>query len=58
MKRKIAQYLRRAEEIFTCHLQRGLGDGSPTGTVSGRGGAMGSGADKGLGEPGEVLEAP
>uniref|UniRef100_A0A8B9ZNZ0 Protein kinase domain-containing protein n=1 Tax=Anas zonorhyncha TaxID=75864 RepID=A0A8B9ZNZ0_9AVES len=32
VKRKIAQYLRRAEEIFTCHLQRGLGDGSPTGT--------------------------
>uniref|UniRef100_A0A8C3BS48 Ribosomal protein S6 kinase like 1 n=1 Tax=Cairina moschata TaxID=8855 RepID=A0A8C3BS48_CAIMO len=29
VKRKIAQYLRRAEEIFTCHLQRGLGDGSP-----------------------------
>ncbi|NXI61130.1 RPKL1 protein, partial [Anseranas semipalmata] len=32
VKRKIAQYLRRAEEIFTCHLQRGLGDGSPAGT--------------------------
>ncbi|XP_032043865.1 ribosomal protein S6 kinase-like 1 [Aythya fuligula] len=31
VKRKIAQYLRRAEEIFTCHLQRGLGDGSPAG---------------------------
>lgn len=34
MKRKITQYLRRAEEIFTCHLQRALGDGSPGGTVS------------------------
>lgn len=58
MKRKIAQYLRRAEEIFTCHLQRGLGDGSPAGTVSSRGAEMGSGADKGVGEPGEVVEAP
>ena len=34
VKRKITQYLRRAEEIFTCHLQRALGDGSPGGTVS------------------------
>lgn len=34
VKRKITQYLRRAEEIFTCHLQRSLGDGSPGGTVS------------------------
>ncbi|OXB73028.1 UNVERIFIED_CONTAM: hypothetical protein H355_016457 [Colinus virginianus] len=32
VKRKITQYLRRAEEIFTCHLQRALGDGSPGGT--------------------------
>lgn len=32
VRRKVAQYLRRAEEIFTCHLQRGLGDGSPAGT--------------------------
>ncbi|XP_015720576.1 ribosomal protein S6 kinase-like 1 [Coturnix japonica] len=32
VKRKITQYLRRAEEIFTCHLQRSLGDGSPGGT--------------------------
>ena len=34
VKRKITQYLRRAEEIFTCHLQRALDDGSPGGTVS------------------------
>ncbi|NWX99364.1 RPKL1 protein, partial [Nothoprocta ornata] len=32
VKRKITQYLKRAEEIFTCHLQRSLGDGSPTDT--------------------------
>ncbi|OXB66843.1 hypothetical protein ASZ78_003545 [Callipepla squamata] len=32
VKRKITQYLRRAEEIFTCHLQRALGAGSPGGT--------------------------
>uniref|UniRef100_A0A8C9FSX9 Ribosomal protein S6 kinase like 1 n=1 Tax=Pavo cristatus TaxID=9049 RepID=A0A8C9FSX9_PAVCR len=32
VKRKITQYLRRAEEIFTCHLQRALSDGSPGGT--------------------------
>ncbi|XP_072193355.1 ribosomal protein S6 kinase-like 1 isoform X2 [Excalfactoria chinensis] len=31
VKRKITQYLRRAEEIFTCHLQRTLLDGSPGG---------------------------
>ncbi|NXN98577.1 RPKL1 protein, partial [Rhinopomastus cyanomelas] len=29
VKRKISQYLRRAEEIFTCHLQRAAGAGSP-----------------------------
>ncbi|KAM8807943.1 ribosomal protein S6 kinase-like 1 [Eudromia elegans] len=28
VKRKITQYLKRAEEIFTCHLQRSLGGGS------------------------------
>ncbi|KAM9381245.1 ribosomal protein S6 kinase-like 1 [Phaethornis superciliosus] len=32
VKRKITQYLRRAEEIFTCHLQRAVGDGDPAGT--------------------------
>ncbi|XP_025907647.1 ribosomal protein S6 kinase-like 1 [Nothoprocta perdicaria] len=32
VKRKITQYLKRAEEIFTCHLQRSLGEGSPTDT--------------------------
>ncbi|KFO97143.1 Ribosomal protein S6 kinase-like 1, partial [Calypte anna] len=32
VKRKITQYLRRAEEIFNCHLQRAVGDGNPTGT--------------------------
>ncbi|XP_062432151.1 ribosomal protein S6 kinase-like 1 [Rhea pennata] len=30
VKRKITQYLKRAEEIFNCHLQRTLGNGSPT----------------------------
>lgn len=33
MKRKITQYLKRAEEIFNCHLQRTLGNGSPNATV-------------------------
>nr|XP_020649541.1 ribosomal protein S6 kinase-like 1 isoform X1 [Pogona vitticeps]XP_020649542.1 ribosomal protein S6 kinase-like 1 isoform X1 [Pogona vitticeps]XP_020649543.1 ribosomal protein S6 kinase-like 1 isoform X1 [Pogona vitticeps]XP_020649544.1 ribosomal protein S6 kinase-like 1 isoform X1 [Pogona vitticeps]XP_020649545.1 ribosomal protein S6 kinase-like 1 isoform X1 [Pogona vitticeps] len=28
VKRKITQYLKRAEEIFNCHLQRTLGDGN------------------------------
>ncbi|NXD05687.1 RPKL1 protein, partial [Nothocercus nigrocapillus] len=28
VKRKITQYLKRAEEIFNCHLQRSLGSGS------------------------------
>ncbi|KAH0620490.1 hypothetical protein JD844_021008 [Phrynosoma platyrhinos] len=28
VKRKITQYLKRAEEIFNCHLQRSLGNGS------------------------------
>ncbi|XP_075359386.1 ribosomal protein S6 kinase-like 1 [Mycteria americana] len=32
VKRKITQYLRRAEEIFNCHLQRAAGGGSPTAT--------------------------
>ncbi|XP_051476437.1 ribosomal protein S6 kinase-like 1 isoform X2 [Apus apus] len=32
VKRKITQYLRRAEEIFNCHLQRAAGDGNPAGT--------------------------
>ncbi|XP_009472798.1 PREDICTED: ribosomal protein S6 kinase-like 1 [Nipponia nippon] len=32
VKRKITQYLRRAEEIFNCHLQRAAGDGNPTAT--------------------------
>ncbi|XP_064368373.1 ribosomal protein S6 kinase-like 1 isoform X1 [Dromaius novaehollandiae] len=32
VKRKITQYLKRAEEIFNCHLQRTLGNGSPTDT--------------------------
>ncbi|XP_009989879.1 PREDICTED: ribosomal protein S6 kinase-like 1 [Tauraco erythrolophus] len=32
VKRKITQYLRRAEEIFTCHLQRAAGDGNSTAT--------------------------
>ncbi|KGL85560.1 Ribosomal protein S6 kinase-like 1, partial [Tinamus guttatus] len=32
VKRKITQYLRRAEEIFNCHLQRSLGSGSPADT--------------------------
>ncbi|XP_055572123.1 ribosomal protein S6 kinase-like 1 isoform X3 [Falco cherrug] len=32
VKRKITQYLRRAEEIFNCHLQRAAGDGNPTTT--------------------------
>ncbi|NWU93527.1 RPKL1 protein, partial [Upupa epops] len=32
VKRKISQYLRRAEEIFTCHLQRDAGAGSPADT--------------------------
>ncbi|NXR75044.1 RPKL1 protein, partial [Pycnonotus jocosus] len=32
VKRKITQYLRRAEEIFTCHLQRAAGGGSSTAT--------------------------
>ncbi|KAM6335518.1 ribosomal protein S6 kinase-like 1 [Podargus strigoides] len=30
VKRKITQYLRRAEEIFNCHLQRAAGGGNPT----------------------------
>lgn len=45
MKLKIAKYLRRAEEIFNCHLQRTLGSGASPDTVrrpslgpSGRGG--------------------
>lgn len=29
MKRKITQYLRRAEEIFNCHLQRAAGGWQP-----------------------------
>ncbi|NXU26424.1 RPKL1 protein, partial [Thalassarche chlororhynchos] len=29
VKRKITQYLRRAEEIFNCHLQRAAGGGNP-----------------------------
>ncbi|NXS41170.1 RPKL1 protein, partial [Balaeniceps rex] len=32
VKRKITQYLRRAEEIFNCHLQRDAGGGNPTAT--------------------------
>ncbi|KAJ7399517.1 ribosomal protein S6 kinase like 1 [Pitangus sulphuratus] len=32
VKRKITQYLRRAEEIFNCHLQRDAGDGNTTAT--------------------------
>ncbi|XP_053882614.1 ribosomal protein S6 kinase-like 1 isoform X3 [Malaclemys terrapin pileata] len=32
VKRKITQYLKRAEEIFNCHLQRTLGNGSSTAT--------------------------
>ncbi|XP_041251609.1 ribosomal protein S6 kinase-like 1 isoform X3 [Onychostruthus taczanowskii] len=32
VKRKITQYLRRAEEIFNCHLQRAAGGGSTTAT--------------------------
>ncbi|XP_067152911.1 ribosomal protein S6 kinase-like 1 isoform X2 [Apteryx mantelli] len=32
VKRKITQYLKRAEEIFNCHLQRTLGNGSPADT--------------------------
>lgn len=39
MKRKITQYLRRAEEIFNCHLQRAAGGGNPTATVRGWRGA-------------------
>uniref|UniRef100_A0A8D0FKN2 Ribosomal protein S6 kinase like 1 n=1 Tax=Strix occidentalis caurina TaxID=311401 RepID=A0A8D0FKN2_STROC len=34
VKRKITQYLRRAEEIFDCHLQRAAGGGNPTGYSS------------------------
>lgn len=41
MKRKITQYLRRAEEIFTCHLQRAAGCGISTATVRGWRGAHG-----------------
>lgn len=33
MKLKITKYLRRAEEIFNCHLQRTLGSGASPGTV-------------------------
>lgn len=33
MKLKITKYLRRAEEIFTCHLQKTLGGGAGPGTV-------------------------
>ncbi|TFK12557.1 39S ribosomal protein L49, mitochondrial [Platysternon megacephalum] len=32
VKRKITQYLKRAEEIFNCHLQRTLGNGNSTAT--------------------------
>ncbi|XP_070610831.1 ribosomal protein S6 kinase-like 1 [Erythrolamprus reginae] len=32
VKRKITQYLKRAEEIFNCHLQRNLGNGNSTET--------------------------
>ncbi|NWR33689.1 RPKL1 protein, partial [Tachuris rubrigastra] len=32
VKRKITQYLRRAEEIFNCHLQRAAEDGNTTAT--------------------------
>nr|XP_056708174.1 ribosomal protein S6 kinase-like 1 [Euleptes europaea] len=32
VKRKITKYLKRAEEIFNCHLQRTLGDGNSTNT--------------------------
>lgn len=35
MKRKITQYLRRAEEIFNCHLQRAAEGSNPTATVRG-----------------------
>lgn len=33
VKLKIAKYLRRAEEIFNCHLQCTLGSGTSPGTV-------------------------
>lgn len=33
VKRKITQYLKRAEEIFNCHLQRTAGNGDSTETV-------------------------
>lgn len=33
MKLKITKYLRRAEEIFNCHLQRPLGSGASPSTV-------------------------
>lgn len=42
VKRKITQYLRRAEEIFNCHLQR-AGGGSSTATVRGWRGAAWAG---------------
>lgn len=35
VKLKITKYLRRAEEIFNCHLQRTLGSGTSPGTVRG-----------------------
>lgn len=35
MKRKITQYLRRAEEIFNCHLQQAAGGENPTAMVRG-----------------------
>lgn len=44
MKRKITQYLRRAEEIFNCHLQRAAGGGNSTATVRGWRGWDGSGS--------------
>lgn len=45
VKRKITQYLRRAEEIFNCHLQRAAGGGSTAATVRGwRGAARGDGS--------------
>lgn len=39
VKRKITQYLRRAEEIFNCHLQRAAGGGNSIATVRGWRGA-------------------
>ena len=54
VKRKITQYLRRAEEIFNCHLQRAAGGGNPTATVRGWHGAAWVGWQQicGTGKPG------